>query len=90
MHAVNDGVAEVASGLPLRRRRGRDWLEERVPGVTLRLSAGAFFQTNTRMTEVLYGAGGRGGGAGRRQVLYDLFAGVGSIGIALARPARAR
>ena len=54
LHAVNDGLAEVTSGLPSRIVHGRDWLEERVRGVTLRLSAAAFFQTNTRMTEVLY------------------------------------
>ena len=47
LHSVNDGVAEVTSGLPSRVVAGRDWIEERVAGVTLRLSAGAFFQTNT-------------------------------------------
>jgi 23S rRNA (uracil1939-C5)-methyltransferase len=88
LHAVNAGVAEVASGLPFRVVTGRDWLEERVRGVTLRLSAGAFFQTNTRMTEVLYERVAEAAGLDGGQVLYDLFAGVGSIGIALAGGAR--
>lgn len=88
LHAVNGGVAEVTSGLPTRVVAGRDWLEERVRGVTLRLSQPAFFQTNTRMTEVLYARVAEAAGLDGTQVLYDLFAGVGSIGIALASGAR--
>jgi 23S rRNA (uracil1939-C5)-methyltransferase len=88
VHSVNDGVAEVTSGLPTRVVRGRDWIEERVAGVTLRLSAAAFFQTNTRMTETLYARVAEAAGLDGGQVLYDLFAGAGSIGIALAAQAR--
>lgn len=88
LHAVNAGVAETTAGLPTRVVHGRDWLEERVRGVTLRLSAGAFFQTNTRMTERLYDRVAEAAGLDGSQVLYDLFAGVGSIGVALAPGAR--
>jgi 23S rRNA (uracil1939-C5)-methyltransferase len=88
LHAVNAGVAETTAGLPTRVVHGRDWLEERVRGVTLRLSAGAFFQTNTRMTERLYDRVAEAAGLDGSQVLYDLFAGAGSIGVALASGAR--
>jgi 23S rRNA (uracil1939-C5)-methyltransferase len=88
LHAVNEGLAEITSGLPTRLVDGRDWIEERVYGVTLRLSAGAFFQTNTRMTDVLYGRVAEAAGLHEGQVVYDLFAGVGSIGIALAGGAK--
>jgi 23S rRNA (uracil1939-C5)-methyltransferase len=88
LHAVNAGVAEVTSGIPTRTVWGRDWFEERVAGVTLRLSAGAFFQTNTRMTERLYARVAEAAGLDGGQVLYDLFAGAGSIGIAMAAGAR--
>ncbi|MGE3234005.1 MAG: 23S rRNA (uracil(1939)-C(5))-methyltransferase RlmD, partial [Thermoleophilia bacterium] len=88
LHAVNDGLAEVTSGLPTRVVHGRDWLEERVRGVTLRLSAAAFFQTNTRMTDVLYDRVAEAAGLDGGQVVYDLFAGVGSIGIAVAGGAK--
>jgi 23S rRNA (uracil1939-C5)-methyltransferase len=88
LHGVNEGVAEVTTGLPTRVVAGRDWLEERVMGVTLRLSASAFFQTNTGMTDTLYGRVAEAAGLDGSQVLYDLFAGAGSIGIALAGGAR--
>lgn len=88
LHAVNSGVAETTAGHPTRVVHGRDWLEERVRGVTLRLSASAFFQTNTGMTERLYERVAEAAGLDGSQVLYDLFAGVGSIGICLAAGAR--
>ena len=85
-HAVNDGVAEVASGLPARLVAGRDWFEERVGDRVLRLSAEAFFQTNSRMTARLYDRVAEAAGLSGGEVLYDLFAGVGSIGVVLGRP----
>jgi 23S rRNA (uracil1939-C5)-methyltransferase len=88
VHAVNEGVAEVASGLPSRVAWGRGWLEERVRGVTLRLSPSAFFQTNTRTAERLYERVAEAAALSGGEVLYDLFAGVGGIGIPLAGLAR--
>ena len=84
VHAVNDGVAEVTGGLPSRVAWGRDWLEERVLGVNLRLSAGAFFQTNTKMAERLYERAAEAAGLTGGEVLYDLYAGAGSMGLVLA------
>jgi 23S rRNA (uracil1939-C5)-methyltransferase len=83
LHAVNEGVAEVATGLPTRVAWGRDWLEERVGRNTLRLSHAAFFQTNSRMTPHLYERAAEAAGLSGGEVLYDLFAGVGSIGVVL-------
>ncbi|MGI9539491.1 MAG: 23S rRNA (uracil(1939)-C(5))-methyltransferase RlmD [Miltoncostaeaceae bacterium] len=88
LHAVNAGVAESTQGLPSRVVWGRDHFAERVRGVELRLSATAFFQTNTHMTETLYGRVAEAAGLDGGQVLYDLFAGAGAIGIALGREAR--
>lgn len=88
LHAVNDGLAETTQGLPTRLVSGRDWFTERVMDVTLRLSAPSFFQTNTNMTGRLYERVAEAAGLDGGQVLYDLFCGVGSIGIALGRRAR--
>ncbi|WP_324717448.1 23S rRNA (uracil(1939)-C(5))-methyltransferase RlmD [Carboxydochorda subterranea] len=68
---------------------GREFLEERVGAVRLRLSATAFFQVNTRQAEVLYGEVRRrvetfleARGQLGRGTLLDLYCGVGGIGIA--------
>ena len=88
LHATNDGVSEITQGLEQRVVYGNDWFEERVSGVTLRLSAGAFFQTNTVMTDILYRHTADAAGLTGEEVLYDLFAGVGSIGIVLSARAK--
>lgn len=88
LHAVNDGLAETTQGLPTRVVDGRDWFTETVMDVTLRLSAPSFFQTNSNMTGRLYEHVAAAAGLDGGQVLYDLFCGVGSIGIALGRRAR--
>ncbi len=93
VHAINDGLSETTQGLPFRTVWGRDWIEEQVevePGnpVTLRLSAGSFFQTNSRMTGHLYRRVAEAAGLTGGEVLYDLFSGVGSIGVALGRLAK--
>ncbi len=90
VHAINDGLAETTQGLPSRTVWGRDWIEEQVevePGspVTLRLSQASFFQTNSRMTGHLYRRAAEAAGLTGGEVLYDLFSGVGSIGVALGR-----
>ena len=88
VHSVNDGVAEVTAGLPSRVVWGRDHIEETILGVRLRLSAGAFFQTNTRMAERLYEHAAEAAGLTGDEVLYDLYAGAGSVGLVLAPRAR--
>jgi 23S rRNA (uracil1939-C5)-methyltransferase len=88
VHSVNDGVAEVTSGLVSRLVWGNDFIEERIHDVTLRLSAGAFFQTNTKMAERLYDRAAEAAGLTGDEVLYDLYAGAGSVGLVLAPKAR--
>lgn len=84
VHSVNDGVAEVTSGIPSRLVWGRDHIEERIGDLTLRLSASAFFQTNTLMAERLYARAAEAAGLTGGEVLYDLYAGAGSVGLVLA------
>jgi 23S rRNA (uracil1939-C5)-methyltransferase len=122
VHAVNGGKAEISSGLGSETLWGRPYLLEKVAGITLKVSVDAFFQTNTRMTDVLYGLAARevmaargegmtatgaaaeatgaaakasgaaaapSGDAPDLPVIWDLFSGVGSIGLSLAGHAKA-
>lgn len=87
LHAINDGLAETTQGLPSRVVWGGDVFEEEVAGVRLRLSAPSFFQTNTEMTDVLYHHVAGAAGLDGSQTVYDLFCGVGSIGLCLGSKA---
>lgn len=107
LHAINGSRAEISSGLEWRTLWGRPYLLETMGGLTLKVSADAFFQTNTLMAHAVYGlvardagaapagpAAGDAAGAGAtatfgRPVVWDLYSGVGSIGLSLARRAGA-
>ena len=63
---------------------GADYLDEEIGGIRVRISPEAFFQTNTEMAEVLYGiAIDRAQLSGFERV-YDLFCGIGTIGLLMA------
>ena len=97
LHAVNAGTAEVASRVPHTTLWGRTYLFERLGGLRLKIGIDAFFQTNTRMAEVLYAAAADAAGlapdagrnAGTRPVIWDLYSGIGSIALSMASGARA-
>ena len=63
---------------------GEEFLHEEVAGVRLRVSASAFFQVNTEMAERLYAIAAEYAGLSGRERVFDLYCGVGTIGLALA------
>ncbi len=88
LHAVNEGPAEVASGLPYVTLWGRPYLYETLGPLRLKISIDAFFQTNSRMAEVLYGTAAAEAGLTGEEVVFDLYCGIGSIALFLAGRAR--
>jgi 23S rRNA (uracil1939-C5)-methyltransferase len=66
---------------------GRAWIEEKILGLSYRISPASFFQINPRQTEYLYASIlDLADLSGREQVL-DLYCGTGSISLQLARRA---
>jgi 23S rRNA (uracil1939-C5)-methyltransferase len=68
---------------------GSDLLLERIGDLELALSPGAFFQTNTEMAERLYALIVEAAGLNGWERVFDLYCGVGAIGLTLARRAGA-
>jgi 23S rRNA (uracil1939-C5)-methyltransferase len=66
---------------------GASTLAERLGDLELRLSPEAFFQTNTEMAERLYALVVEAADLHGWERVYDLYCGVGSIGLTLARHA---
>jgi len=64
---------------------GEARLRERVGGLEVEVSANAFLQTNTEMADRLYGTVAEYAGLSGSERVFDLFCGVGTIGLALAR-----
>ena len=63
---------------------GDQYLEEELCGLRFRISHNAFFQTNTEMAERLYGSAAEMAGLTGRERVFDLFCGIGTLGLSLA------
>ncbi len=81
--AVNDTPAEVTN-LPTHVLWGDEAIEEELCGLRFRVRPNAFLQTNTAMAERLYGLAGQVAGLRGKETLYDLYCGIGTIGLSLA------
>lgn len=85
---VNDSPADAAVGDGPHALVGPPYLHERLAGVDLRVPATAFLQTNSRMCERLYEVALRMAAAEATRPAADLYCGIGSLSLALARRAR--
>jgi 23S rRNA (uracil1939-C5)-methyltransferase len=81
--AVNDRPAEVTN-LPTRLLWGEPWIEEEILGLRFRVRPNAFLQTNTAMCETLYRLAGDYAELTGEETLFDLYCGIGTIGLTLA------
>jgi 23S rRNA (uracil1939-C5)-methyltransferase len=66
---------------------GEERLRERLCGLDLEMSHGAFFQTNTEMAERLYGVAAEYAGLTGGERVFDLYCGIGTIGLTMAQRA---
>jgi 23S rRNA (uracil1939-C5)-methyltransferase len=78
------GVAETTQGGSDSVLHGTEAIEEELGDLRFRLSVDAFFQTNTEMAERLYDVAGDFAELQGWERVYDLYCGIGTIGLTLA------
>jgi len=78
------GVAETTAGGDSELLDGAAAITEELGGMRFAISAEAFFQTNTEMAERLYAVAVEYAGLQGWERVYDLFCGIGTIGLTLA------
>jgi 23S rRNA (uracil1939-C5)-methyltransferase len=83
---VNRGVAEVTN-LPTELLWGEDAIEEEIGGLRFRVRPNAFLQTNTEMAERLYAIARDLAALEGGETVYDLYCGIGTIGLSMASSA---
>ncbi|MGB2850079.1 MAG: 23S rRNA (uracil(1939)-C(5))-methyltransferase RlmD, partial [Solirubrobacterales bacterium] len=66
---------------------GEELLREQLCGLDLTISPTAFLQTNTETAERLYGVAREYAALSGKQRLFDLFCGVGTVGLSMAADA---
>jgi 23S rRNA (uracil1939-C5)-methyltransferase len=80
----SEGVGETTAAGRTELLAGEPAFLEELGGLRFRISSTAFFQTNTEMAERLYGAAAEYAGLQGWERVYDLFCGIGTIGLTLA------
>ena len=81
--AVNDSPAEVTN-LPTELLWGDEAIEEELLGLRFRVRPNAFLQTNTQMAERVYELAIDYAGLSGGETVYDLYCGIGTIGLSMA------
>jgi 23S rRNA (uracil1939-C5)-methyltransferase len=84
--SINETAAEVTN-LPAQLLWGEEAIEEELCGLRFRVRPNAFLQTNTRMAERIYELVREFAALSGDETVYDLYCGIGTIGLVLARDA---
>jgi 23S rRNA (uracil1939-C5)-methyltransferase len=84
--SVNESPAEVTN-LPTQLLWGEEWIEEELCGLRFRVRPNAFLQTNTAMAERLYVLAREAAQLSGGETVWDLYCGIGTIGLTLASQA---
>lgn len=82
------GVAETTRGGESEVLKGGEAIEEELCGLRFEISPDAFFQTNTEMAERLYALAAEGAALTGAERVFDLYCGIGTIGLSLAGQAK--
>jgi 23S rRNA (uracil1939-C5)-methyltransferase len=82
LHTVIEGQGSGTDGPT--GALGAEYLQEELCGLELQVSSAAFLQTNTEMAERLYAIAGDVAGLDGSERLFDLYCGIGTIGLSLA------
>ena len=83
-----EDLSESTTGGQTALLSGAPQLPERIGDLDFLISPDAFFQTNTEMAERLYAIAREYAGLRGHERVYDLYCGIGTIGLSLAARAR--
>lgn len=85
---INKKKTNVILGEKVVTLFGPGYLEDKIGEVTFRISPQSFFQVNPIQTEVLYGKALEFAGLTGKETVWDLYCGIGTISLFLARSAK--
>ena len=88
LHTINTSPADVIINNGTTLLYGRDYIEEKLLGLTFKISPFSFFQTNSRGAELLYEKAREYVGETRDKIIFDLYSGTGTIAQLLAPVAK--
>jgi 23S rRNA (uracil1939-C5)-methyltransferase len=87
-YCINEKLNDFMFDLDMIPYHGPSFVQEQLGHVTFKVGPKSFFQTNTRQAKELYDVVAEFAGLDGTQTVYDLYTGVGSIALYLAKDAR--
>ena len=88
LHITNDSLADVVQSDNTEVLYGKDWITEKLLGLSFCVTLFSFFQTNSRGAELLYQTVRDYIGETNQKVIFDLYSGTGTISQILAAVAK--
>jgi 23S rRNA (uracil1939-C5)-methyltransferase len=88
INTINSKKAQIAVGEEEILLAGKDHIQDRIGSFQFNISAGSFFQTNTAQAARLYEVVMDYAGLSGEEIVWDLYAGTGTISLFLAQKAR--
>lgn len=85
---INSRLAQVALGEKEILLAGSDFIEEKLGPFVFKISANSFFQTNSKQAEHLYNKVIEYAEIDRKDIVWDLYSGTGTISLFLAQHAK--
>lgn len=79
LHTINDGLGDTVKADELLLLYGKDYIVEEILGLKFNISPFSFFQTNTWGAEKLYSIVREFIGGEKKDVVFDLYSGTGTI-----------
>ena len=83
---TNTKNTNVVLGRQYRTLAGNDYIEDILCGKTFRITPASFYQVNHDGAELLYSIAAERAAVGAGDTLLDLYCGIGTIGISMAKP----
>ncbi len=84
---INEDKTNVILGHSFITLFGRDYITDTLGGVKLKITSPSFYQVNRRAAELLYAKTRELADPKKTDTLLDLYCGIGSIGLSMAREA---
>lgn len=85
VYCINTKMNDTIWDLPVHTWSGKGYAEERLGHVVFRIGPKSFFQTNTRQGQNLYDVVVKFANLQGHENVYDLYTGIGSIGLYVAK-----
>ena len=85
---INREATNVILGEKTRLIRGKERIEDQIGGLTFSISPRSFYQVNPVQTERIYAQALEYAGLTGRETVWDLYCGIGTISLFLARKAK--